>query len=145
MDSKYSEVDSEKLDGLTHIDSGEIFALDIQKLSIEEAWNMLSENHEITKGKKPNVVILDDVLSDEKNAYEFFEALAIILSDGGTLVVNESNDFSTATLNKLANDHDLEVVDIEKSQDQIRWYLKHKGMYPVSPTVVQVMGEEESS
>lgn len=158
-ESLYVEIPGEQLEGFSHLDDAEKFALSITELSIEEAWNLISESHPLTKGKKPNVIFLDSVLGLNKNPYEFFEAVSIVLSDGGTLIVDDisvsdmvgsvenKKDFkrsflSTKALNKLSDGHDLVVVDAERVGPKTRWYLKHKNLYPVSPNVVQFLGDE---
>ena len=156
------EISKNNLTNFSHISDDKIFALQLFNLTIEEAWNLISESHELTNGRKPNVIVLETSLGQIENPYEFFEAIAILLSDSGTLIIEDKSTkdlaainsitadknfyyFSTTSLNKLVEKHNLQIVDVENANNLTRWYIKHNSMYPVSPSVTQALGEDADS
>lgn len=138
-----------------------------EPFGIEQAWAFIAAAHPVSKGRKPDLVIADQILSNSHDINEVLEAVMLILKDGGTFIIEdlyvtsifEFEDradiakrsdfwFSTHSLGKACERHGLKIVDTQFLDTHIgdvskmRWTVQHDHMFSVSPNVVSVLGDE---
>ena len=139
-----------------------------EPFGIEQAWSFISESHPISKGRKPDLIIANNIMSHSHDINEVLEAMMLILKDGGSLIVDDvyissifeldnhadilnKSDFwlSTHSLGKACERHGLKIVDahiIDKTDEddmaKMRWTIQHDNMFSVSPNVIAILGNE---
>lgn len=138
-----------------------------EPFGIEQAWAFIAAAHPVSKGRKPDLVIADQILSNSHDINEVLEAVMLILKDGGTFIIEdlyvssifEFEDrseiakrsdfwFSTHSLDKACERHGLKIVDAQFIDTHIghvskmRWTVQHDHMFSVSPNVVGILGDE---
>lgn len=121
-------------------------------LDVQQAWDFLSESHTISRGKKADVVIFRFGLFQFDDLNELLEAVALILREDGLMLLEEKDklksddvtSYSTQELNVVLQNHDLEIVDILRVPDSgsLRFFIRHKEMYSVSPAVTEFIGQQ---
>ncbi len=132
---------------------------------IEEAWKFLAADHPQSHGRKADLVIANNVLAHVRDLNDFLEGVSLILKESGTatfenpwlkLLLDETQFdtiyhehacyFSTHAVQAACERHDLEVTDVHYFDKlhggMLRWTVQHKGLHPVSPNVVDILGQE---
>lgn len=138
-----------------------------QPFGIEQAWAFIAAAHPVSKGRKPDLIVADQILSNSNDINEVLEAVMLILKDGGTFVIEDlyvtsifdfenrseiakRSDFwfSTHSLAKACERHGLKIVDAQFLDTHIgdvskmRWTVQHDHMFSVSPNVIGIIGDE---
>lgn len=141
--------------------------VDGEPFGIEQAWAFIAAAHPVSKGRKPDLVIADQILSNTHDINEVLEAVMLIMKDGGTFIIDDlyvssifdfesradiakRSDywFSTNSLAKACERHGLKIVDAQFLDTHIgdvtkmRWTVQHDNMFSVSPNVISVLGDE---
>ncbi len=126
---------------------------------IEQAWELLSGSNEITNGNKIDLIVANAIIDKGLETQEVLEAIRLVLKENGSITFLEnsllafnkhSTDssetfISTLSLSKELEKHDLEIVDLETldGTPKVIWTARPKGLFPVSPFVVQYVGQEQ--
>lgn len=138
-----------------------------EPFGIEQAWAFIAKAHPVSKGRKPDLIIADQILSNSHDINEVLEAVMLILKEGGTFIIEDlyvssifdfedradiakRSDFwfSTHSLDKACERHGLKIIDAKFLDSHIgdvskmRWTIQHDHMFSVSPNVVGILGDE---
>ena len=136
-----------------------------ESFGVDQAWALLAEAHQYSKGRKADLIIAKEALSQVSDLNDFFEGISIILKEGGVTVVEDycpellfdatleqvvrhgvASCFSTHSLKLLCANHDLQIADVQyahsSNRRKLRWTIQHKGLHVVSPNVTEFLGQE---
>jgi hypothetical protein len=140
----------------------------VEPFGIEQAWVFIGADNPVSKGRQPDLLIANNILSHSHDLNEVLEAVMLIMKDGGTFIVEDvyissifkfhdkadiafKSDFwfSTHSLGKACERHGLKIVDavfLDQSESDVkkmRWTIQHDHMFSVSPNVINIMGNED--